>query len=182
MNCKEIVDNITNDSIIKLMQHLGIDRYKDTKDAIIFPTICHNENAESASMKLYYYKNSHLFYCYTECGGMSVFKFLENYYKTRGIEYDWFEDIYSLLITCCDNFVANGVVQSNSKENYQEKYSERQEIILPHFNEGVLDTFTKIYPVEWLNEGISERAMDTYNILYSISQNKIIIPHYNANS
>ena len=35
------------------------------------------------------------------------------------------------------------------------------------------------YPTpEWLNDGISEEAMRHYNILYSISDNKVIIPHY----
>ena len=37
--------------------------------------------------------------------------------------------------------------------------------------------FLKRYPVEWLSEGISQASMDKYEISFSISQNKIIIPH-----
>jgi hypothetical protein len=40
--------------------------------------------------------------------------------------------------------------------------------------------FVKLYPVEWLNDGITKATMDKYNIRFSISQNKIIIPHYNV--
>ena len=42
----------------------------------------------------------------------------------------------------------------------------------------MLDCFVKTYPQEWLSDGITEQAMDKFNISYSISQNKIIIPHY----
>jgi hypothetical protein len=44
----------------------------------------------------------------------------------------------------------------------------------------VLDVFVKKYPVEWLRDGITTAAMDKFNILYSISQNKIVIPHYSV--
>ena len=37
-------------------------------------------------------------------------------------------------------------------------------------------------PSEWLTDHISREAMDKYNILYSISQNKIIIPHYDIHN
>jgi DNA primase (bacterial type) len=57
---------------------------------------------------------------------------------------------------------------------------EKRLVDLPVFSEGVLDVFTKIYPAQWLEEGISAAAMDKFNILFSISQNKIIIPHYNV--
>ena len=33
---------------------------------------------------------------------------------------------------------------------------------------------------EWIEDGISYEIMKVYNILYSISRNKIVIPHYDA--
>lgn len=44
----------------------------------------------------------------------------------------------------------------------------------------MLDSFIKYYPIEWLNDGISKEAMDKFNIRFSPSQNKIIIPHYDV--
>ena len=41
--------------------------FEEKGDILIFPTICHNSNIEEASMKLYYYDNTKLFHCYTEC-------------------------------------------------------------------------------------------------------------------
>ena len=60
MDYQGIIDNLKIESVIELMQKLGADRYKDEGTHIIFPTICHNEAADEASMKLYFYKNTKL--------------------------------------------------------------------------------------------------------------------------
>ena len=176
MDYKEIIDNLKVSSVIELMKRLGADRYKEEENQIIFPTICHNEHSDEASMKLYFYKNTKMFYCYTECGAMSIFKLLKNYYDTRGIEYDWVTDIYNVIMDC-SSFNPTGFSAPKYK-SLREKYgAERKEIQLPEYNKGALDTFIRRYSPEWLNDGISRAAMDRYDIRYSISQNKIIIPH-----
>ena len=176
MDYKEIIDNLKISSIIELMKRLGADRYKEEENQIIFPTICHNEHADEASMKLYFYKNTKMFYCYTECGAMSIFKLLKNYYDARGIEYDWVTDIYNVIMDC-SSFNPMGFTTPKYK-SLREKYgAERKEVQLPEYNKGALDTFIRRYSPEWLNDGISRAAMDRYDIRYSISQNKIIIPH-----
>lgn len=181
MDYKEIIDNLQISSVIDLMRRLGADRYRDEGNHIIFPTICHNVDASEASMKLYFYKNSKLFQCYTECGSMSIFKFLKHYYDTRDIEYDWVSDIYNVIIDC-SNFNPNIGFTAPKYISLREKYGqERKEVQLPEYNMGALDTFIKRYPPEWLNDGISREAMDKFDIRYSISQNKIIIPHKDIN-
>lgn len=176
MDYKEIIDNLKISSVIELMTRLGADRYKEEENQIIFPTICHNEHSDEASMKLYFYKNTKMFYCYTECGAMSIFKLLKNYYEARGIEYDWVTDIYNVIMDC-SSFNPMGFVVPKYK-SLREKYgAERKVIQLPEYNKGALDTFIRRYPPEWLNDGISRAAMDKFDIRYSISQNKIIIPH-----
>ena len=176
MDYKEIIDNLKVSSVIELMKRLGADRYKEEENQIVFPTICHNEHADEASMKLYFYKNTKMFYCYTECGAMSIFKLLKNYYEARGIEYDWVTDIYNVIMDC-SSFNPMGFVTPKYK-SLREKYgAERKVAQLPEYNKGALDTFIRRYPPEWLNDGISRAAMDKFDIRYSISQNKIIIPH-----
>ena len=56
-----IIEELEDNKIIALMQSLGADRYKETDKAIIFPTICHNEDSFEASIKLYYYRDTHIF-------------------------------------------------------------------------------------------------------------------------
>lgn len=177
---EEIINSLESDRIINLMTELGADRYKETDEYIIFPTICHNSDSSEASMKLYYYKDSHIFYCYTECGGQSIFKFLKNYYETRQIEYDWYNDILQVVINCSTSRKEKSNIKTykSIRSNYELQKKRKQ---LPVFPSGVLDVFIKEYPVEWINDGITPRAMDKFNIRYSVSQNKIIIPHFDIN-
>lgn len=171
-----IITNLKDELIIKLMRELGASTYIERDNYIIFPTICHNSLSEEASMKLYYYKNTHIFTCFTECGNMNIFQFLRHYYKTRGITYDWYDDIYNVVVNCSASRDFEGFAKKRT--SYKEKYAGKIPKELPEFLPGVLDLFVKTYPVEWLNDGITKEAMDKFNILYSISQNKIIIPHY----
>ena len=182
MDYKQIIDNLDINSIVELMKKLGADRYEEKEKFFIFPTICHNINSAEASMKLYLYKDTKLFVCYTEDGNMSIFKFLKTYYETRQIEYDWFEDIYNVVLNC-GNFRPKEGFDTTQYHSLKEKYQIRKKSVeLQKYSNGILDMFMKNYPVEWLNDGISRRAMDKYNIKYSVSQNKIIIPHYDINN
>ena len=180
MDYQSIIDNLKISSVIDLMTKLGADRWKDEGTHLVFPTICHNTDASEASMKLYFYKNTKLFNCYTEDGIMSIFKFLKVYYETRNIEYDWVNDIYNVILDC-SNFNPSEGFAAPKHENLRAKYGkEKQQVVLPEFNKGALDTFIKHYPPEWLHDGISKAAMDKFDIRYSISQHKIIIPHYDV--
>lgn len=163
------------------MQKLGADRYEEKDNYVLFPTICHNIDSSEASMKLYFYKDTKLFVCYTECGNMSIFKFLRHYYENRQIEYDWYEDIYNAVLNCSTFNPRKGFSQP-VYQSLKDRYIVREHKELEVYSSNVLDCFVKRYPIEWINDGISKEAMDKFNILYSISQNKIIIPHYDINN
>ena len=81
------------------MLALGADEFTEKAGYVIFPTICHNVDVSEASMKLYYYENSHIFMCYTKDGPMTIFSFLKHYYESRGIDYDWYQDIYKVILS-----------------------------------------------------------------------------------
>ena len=177
INYKEIIENLSTEKIIKLMTTLGVEDYIEKPGYIIFPTVCHNEDATEASMKLYYYKNSHLFQCYTECGAQSIFQFLKNYYETRGIDYDWYNDIYQVILDC-SNFNIIDNFKTPKYKSIKDRYVYKKIPQLQTYSNGLLDCFIKFYPPEWLSDGISKTTMDKFNIRYSPIQNKIIIPHY----
>lgn len=175
---QEIIEQLDDEKVKQLLDSFNIP-FEDKGSHLILPTVCHNEDIDSASMKLYYYKNTHIFQCYTECGAMSIFTFLKNYYETRDIEYNWYDDILQVILNCS---AANTAVKATEgyksiRDNYNIKKDRRQ---LPTYPESLLDIFVKYYPIEWLNDGISRKAMDKYHICFSPTQNKIIIPHYDA--
>ena len=175
---QEIIEQLDDEKVKQLLDSFNIP-FEDKGNHLILPTVCHNQDIDSASMKLYYYKNTHIFQCYTECGAMPIFTFLKNYYETRDIEYNWYDDILQVILNCS---AANTAVKATEgyksiRDNYTIKKDRRQ---LPTYPESLLDIFVKYYPIEWLNDGISRKAMDKYHICFSPTQNKIIIPHYDA--
>lgn len=88
-NLSDLANSLTNEQIIKIMEGLGADRYQETADSIIFPTICHNVDASEASMKLYYYPRTHTFHCYTDCGEtFNIYEMFKKRYELMGISYD----------------------------------------------------------------------------------------------
>lgn len=176
---KGIIEQLDTQKVIQLMERLGATDYIEKSGYIIFPTICHNEDPDEASMKLYYYENTHTFMCYTECGSQSIFKFLKHYYETRNYDYDWYQDIYKVILDC-SNYEKSFGSAPNKYKSIRDTYKAAELQKLPTYPNGLIDVFTKFYPGEWLNDGITEEAMDTFNIRYSAPQNKIIIPHYNV--
>lgn len=171
-----INESITPTVIMSILEKLNIP-YKNMGTHLIMPTVCHNPIDSEASWKLYYYFNYKLFVCYTECGNMTIWKFLKHFYEAQGLDFEWYQDIY-LLITDTANYKKPEGFTTNKYHSLKEIYGQKQKLItLPEYDSHVLECFEKIYPIEWLNDGISKEAMDKFNILYSISQNKIIIPH-----
>ena len=181
MDYQTLINGLDSQKIIELLLNLGAETYEEKEKYIIFPTICHNEDASQASRKLYYYKDNKFFVCYTECGSMSIFRFLKHYYETRNIPYDWHNDILR-LVEKCSNGNKLDFFEKEKREKLEQRYiKRREEINFPTYSNGLLDTFIKAYPIEWLSDGITKQAMDKFNIRFSPSQNKIIIPHYNIN-
>lgn len=173
----EIVEQLDDNKVKAMLDKLDIP-YQDKGNYLLMPTVCHHSSIDDASWKLYYYKNTHIFNCYTEDGAMSIFTFLKHYYESRDIAYDWFVDIYE-LVRGCSYFTEDksSTAYRSIRDNY-ENFKTRHE--LPEYPPSVLDSFIKYYPIEWLKDNISKEAMDKFNIRYSISQNKIIIPHYDV--
>ena len=175
---QEIIEQLDDNKVMALLDKLEIP-YEDRSDYLLMPTVCHNSNIDEASQKLYYYKNTHIFYCYTEDGAMSIFSFLKHFYETRDIVYDWFTDVYELILGC--SYFGEQDYNPNAYKSIRDNYilrKDRKE--LPSYPIRVMESFVKYYPIEWLNDGISKEAMDKFGIRFSPSQNKIIIPHYDV--
>ena len=64
--------------------------FEEKGDILIFPTICHNNNIEEASMKLYYYDNTKLFHCYTECqSSFDIYELVKKILTNKGLNNDF---------------------------------------------------------------------------------------------
>lgn len=180
---QELNDSLTPERIIQLVLNLGADRYEEKNDCIIFPSICHNLNSEDANMKLYYYKANKLFHCYSGCGeSFNIFGLFERRYNLLGIEYNFYQDIVLKVAEGIETTKNNNLGFYVPYESEYERFKiQSPQINFKIYSSNFLNIFSNYAPREWLDEGISKETLEYYNIKYCISQNKIVIPHYNKN-
>lgn len=179
----QLLAALTDQDVIEIVESLGGTDYIERENEIIFKTICHHADEKDGSYKLYYYRNSKLFVCYTHCGTFNLIELIKKRYELLDIPYDFYRDIILKL----SNRVKTLSIPSSSSSFYSPYESEYQkyqrakpEVNLPAYDPAILNAYI-FYPTdEWLSEGISAYAMHLYTIRYSIEENKIIIPHYDC--
>jgi DNA primase len=184
MNSNEIKESLTEEQIIKLLISLGSDDPKFDKDKnLIFKTICHHGD----SHKLYYYQDSKMFKCYTDCSdSFDIFELVQ-----RNKNYNFVQSI---------NYICNLLnIQKQRKKGFTtsskyliddwdliDKYTKNKYIPTNIMSTTVIDNnilglFKNYYHQSWIDDGISIEAMKKYQIKFDIVRNKIIIPHFDIN-
>lgn len=175
----ELLNRISVDDIVDMMvNYYGIEMDNDTDPtAYHFKTDCHNEHNEG-NFKLYLFKDSKQYHCYSCCGQMSLFDFVMT---MEGIEFAEAVEFVQ------DYFNISSVPRGFGRKERPKKVYEyvKKEIdyneVLKEYDNGILNTFSTYKPVEWLYEGISPETMERFNILFDMETEGIIIPHYDIN-
>lgn len=176
---KDLIQNLSDEEVIDIVEKLGADTYKKANNAIIFNTICHHASPQDGSMKLYYYPKTHTFHCYTCCGTFNIIELFKKRYELMDIQYNFYEDIVLKLGGGATKRIETSFYQPY-KPLYDNEHNE-VEVNLKPINKGVLNAFSFYAIPEWIEDGINETTMRRFNIRYSIEDNKIIIPHYDIN-
>lgn len=179
MDAKELKNKLNENHIKIIMSSLGANLFTDNNEVLIYDTVCHGGD----SPKLYYYKESKSFMCYTHCGVLDVLAIVsevKDLTLPKSIDY-----ICTLLgfSTIKEGF-NNEDVQLLEDWEFINSYNKRYNMLnkkdkrcIP-LNKSILNIFQPIYTSEWINDGISKEVMKEYGILYSTAKQSIIIPHY----
>lgn len=187
----EIKDSLSSENIFELLVDFGGDP-EYSSFGILCSTICHNPPGEG-SRKLYFYDNSHLFRCYTGCD--SYFDIFELVIKVAKIQWDKDYDLNDAVRWVAQRFGISGenVEEDECKQledwkilatydKIQELEVKDKKVVLKTYNEDILSRFNynvKIGP--WLNEGISQEALDQAMIGFYPGGDQITIPHFDIN-
>ena len=181
---KTIIDNLTLYDVERFIRSLGVTEIQvdEKKGELVCPTICHNRLEDATSMKLYYYQNSKLFRCYTECDdNMSIFELYRKYMALNSHPISLEEAEAYIKQFLGKSLIAAPAIHSSKNSFDTTKYSfERVILKLDEYPSEVLSCFVHYPHPLWLQEGITEDVMRQFNILFSIKQNKIVIPHYDS--
>ena len=202
-NKDKIKNSLTINQVFDLVSELGGEPLMNN-GYFVAKTICHNHIGDG-SQKLYYYDNTKLFRCYTECSDtFDIFELVckvKNIAQEYKIKYDeqgkeilvpWklydgvqFVAVYFGFEVENENFFQKRIELQDW--NYLNKYEEnnlekqRQIIDLHIYEDGekILENLPRPRLKEWEDEGISWEATVAANICYDPHANGIIIPHYN---
>lgn len=169
----------------------------------ISKTICHNAAGEG-SHKLYYYDNTKLFFCYTDCGDrfdiyelLLKIKHLNGEYKTvttrEGVSRrDWILPEAIDFIARYFNYIADEEFNKFSDnellpdwkifEKYTEEIKEKKVVELAIYDKSILSFLPRPHILPWIKEGIAEEVMNDYNISYNPVNHAIVIPHYDIDN
>lgn len=184
---QEIRDCLSDEQIYELLQDWGGEpEYVST--GIVSRTICHNKPEDEASRKLYYYSNSSLFQCFTNCGYFDIFELV---IKVMKLQHNLEFDLNDAIRWIAQRFGLSGREEDSPKEEIEDwkifaDYTRVQDIqvrlpniILKEYDTEILNKFNydiKITP--WLEEGISQEAINYAQIGFYPGGDQITIPHF----
>ena len=184
INAQYIKELITSEDIKNILAIYKIYPCSENSEIIIFPTACHNLNPEDGSPKLYYYKNSKMFYCFTECNqSFDIFSFIIKREHLLGHEYfNFFDALYNVIeiLNIQENFFEQK--EQNKYQSKKDYYIKKNNKIPYNFYEKNIMNFFDFYlPYEWAKDGINLKELKKFNIRYYSSENQMVIPHYDIN-
>ena len=177
-------ERITVEDVKLIMEILDADFSQETDTEIKYRTICHG----GTKHKLYFYKESMTFYCYSECGRIGSIIDLVKKVKE-------FDNVYSSGEWICKQ-LGISILQEGSFGNTSidtpriddwnyinflkgkqkmESRSNEFEIL----DDRILNMFQNFHPSSWVNEGITHEVMDAFEVGYCVWQERITIPHRN---
>lgn len=186
----QIKESLSIEDIFQLLSDWGGDP-EYTLSGIIASTICHNAPGEG-SRKLYFYINSQLFHCYTGCED-PTFDIFELVRKVASIQWGLEYDLNAAVRWVAQRFGLSGeyqIIETNQLEDwkYLDNYDRIKEltlkvdkVTLKEYDDSILNNLNyniKIRP--WLDEGITQEAIDKARIGYYLTTDQITIPHFDV--
>ena len=192
---KEIEENINEENIIKILKHYNCNPVVNITEYIIFPSVCHNK---ISSHKLYYYKSSKSFFCYSNCGSMSIFDLIMEIENTNfrnalkilceilNVEFSqgfYIPDEDDTFLTQIQKKKDEELELEKQKQFFIDEQERTLRIELTPINKRILQYFSSdLSYCRWLYEDYEEFALRQFEIKSYIIDGGIIIPHFDIDN
>jgi hypothetical protein len=188
MNFKELRQELTDEMIKDILSQFNVEPVEEDSDKIIFPTCCHN--LEGGSPKLYYFKNTKLFRCFTECSDtFDIFTLLRKMYELRGQTISLRQavslcDLDATSISPQDQNVLRALDDIKYMQELNNTYiPDVDNLNLTTYDKNILKKYSFDYLgfMPWVEEGITIESLQKFNIKYDNYNDAIIIPNFDYN-
>lgn len=195
INYDEVINKFKNSLSIEQVMDFVADLGGEPQlknEYFISKTICHNHKGEG-SHKLYYYDNTKLFRCYTDCDEpvFDIFDLITRVKSLEGIDGWTVVDSVAFAARYFNYEIKfqlknNGFSSTSADWALFEKIEKTQNIELQEqtieyriFDETILNRLPHPRILPWEKEGMTESVINDFNIAYDPLNQSIIIPHYN---
>lgn len=189
---EKILTSITKNDIVKICSHFGYPEHKQVGEGIGFNTaLCHKGNS---SYKLVVYPpnetiNQYRCHCFTCGDSYDLVELVIRASRNQGKTLTWYKGLYNLAQ------ITGHIIEAEAEETPAHKIDlswldkicavkNRKNHSIPQtkpINENILECFS--YDMQnlqqWLDEGISQEALNRYEIGFASWTNQITIPHRN---
>lgn len=186
----KIKNELTIEQVMDLVAELGGEpRMQPGGEYFTAKTICHGGN----SHKLYYYNNTHLFRCYTECSPeiFDIYELVRKVNARQNAEWtlphavNYVASYFGLSILTNDFDNEQTKLQDWQILNKYDKINsininEKQRVELKFYDESILKHLPHPHIEPWEKEGISYEVMLDRGICFDPSAIGVVIPHYDA--
>jgi len=187
-NKDTLKENLSIEEVFDLVSELGGEPIMGN-DLFTARTICHGGD----SHKLYYYDNTKLFHCYTECGDASfdIYDLVVRVNKNAGIQNFSLSKAISFVARyfgyTAETFefednkdtIEDWKIINNFKRNKEQNI--KQKIELKIYDDKILKHLPHPHIIPWEKENISFEVMQSRGICYDPLNEGIVIPHYDIN-
>ena len=171
---QEIKDGMSIEEVEDILELLGAHSYRESDEKLIIETICHNHPGEG-SHKLYYYTNTKLFNCYTNCGSFDIFELVAKVREHYGEDLT-LDDAISWVVDRRGFMFFEG--ELTKKEEVDEAPKEYVKPTLSVYDRQMFDKLKPVLVRDWLEEGISKETHEFYEIKYNPIDGAVMFPHY----
>ena len=165
----------------QIMQALGIPAYSENKEQIIYFSGDKNKDALKGSPKLYFYKDSQIYFGYTSSRSYDIISLVQTRLSLLKQPCSFLDACQFILDTTNIN---PDSISRIKKDDHVYDWSNLERFVrvrkygnqLSEYNRNIIDTLPPLYPQAWIDEGISEETMDKYQIRYYERCNQTVIP------
>ena len=187
-NKDKIKEQLTIEQVMDLVAELGGEpRLQPGGEYFTAKTICHGGN----SHKLYYYNNTHLFRCYTECSPeiFDIYELVRKVNARQNSEWtlphaiNYVASYFGLAILENDFENEQNILQDWKILNRYNKIislenKEKQRVEMKFYDEKILKFLPHPHIEPWEKEGISYEVMESKGVCFDPANYGIVIPHY----
>jgi DNA primase len=182
IDVSRLIESISDEEIINILEHLGCDNYKEHRNYITFSTsVCHG----GEHLNLIYYRETNSFYCFSECKcSYNIITLVEKVYNYNfvkalqfvsdfiGRTYDQEEEIKD------EDVISDWKWIKKLKKKNKQKQIVSNKILLPM----IMNQYIQLPHELWVQDGIKPKTQNEWGIAYDLKSDRIIYGIYDENN